>query len=474
VAAFDRERLRRMGEPNVMVPIALVAFLLLVAVCFAFVEPRRAVLFTMLGGWLFLPHFDERYKFLILGSKATFVGAAVILGSLLLDGKRWRGFRPQLLDLPIAVLCLGPFVTSLYNDLGAYEAAAATFDSSMTWGAPYLLGRLYLGRPGGLRDAANALVVAALVYVPLCLWEVRMSPQLHTTVYGFRPFSFEQAYRWGGFRPSVFMQHGLAAGMFMASGTLIAFWLWRTGARRHIAGLPLGWACLLLAVTTVLSKSTGAIILLAVGVAVLESTRALRTSALLLTLLLVPVAYCAARVSGWNGETLVAMSRDVIDVGRSQSIEFRIHNEDILIKKAMMRPWLGWGRYGRSFFLENEDGERETAITDGYWIIILGIRGFIGLVAMGALLAAPFLALLWIYPGRFWTDPRLAAPAAVAVMLVLWAVDDLFNAMPSPVYPAMAGALVTFVLSARAASTQPARPVRRPRPRLAFQRSPGT
>ena len=372
-----------MGEPNVIVPIALVVFLLVVGVSFAFVEPRRAVLVTTLGGWLFLPHFDERYKFLILGSKATFVGAAVLTGSLLLDGKRWRGFRPKILDLPVVVLCVGPFVTSLYNGLGAYEAAAATFDSAMTWGAPYLLGRLYLGQPRALRDAADALVVAALVYVPLCLWEVRMSPQLHSTIYGFRPFSFDQAYRWGGFRPSVFMQHGLAAGMFMASGTLIAFWIWRTGARPRIAGLPLGWASLLLAVTTVLSKSTGAIILLAVGVTVLEGTRAFRTPALLLALLLVPIAYCAARVSGWNGETLVAISRDAIDVGRSQSLEFRLHNEDILIKKAMMRPWLGWGRYGRSFFLENEDGDRETAITDGYWVLVLGIRGFIGLFAMG-------------------------------------------------------------------------------------------
>jgi O-antigen ligase len=430
----------------------------------------------MLGGWLFLPHFDGRYKFLVLGSKASFVGAAVLLGSLVLDGNRWRTLRPRLLDLPIAVLCLGPFVASLYNGLGMNEAAAATFDSSMTWGAPYLLGRLYLGQPSALRDAADALVLAALVYVPFCLWEVRMSPQLHEALYGFRPFSFDQAYRWGGYRPSVFMQHGLAAGMFMASGTLVAYWLWRTGARLRIAGLPLGWASLLLALTTVLSKSTGAIILLAVGLAVLEGTRAFRTPLLLLTLMLVPAAYCTARISGWSGETLVTMSRDAIDEGRSQSIEFRLHNEDILIKKAMMRPWLGWGRYGRSFFLENEDGERETAVTDGYWVIIFGVRGGIGLVAIGVLLAAPVLALLRIYPGRAWRDARLAAPAAAAVMLLLWAVDDLFNAMPSPVYPAMAGALLSFVQYASTASTASVRnrrPAAAGRPGMALERSPG-
>ena len=68
-------------------------------------------------------------------------------------------------------------------------------------------------------------------------WEVRMSPQLHSSMYGFRPFRFDQAYRWGGYRPSVFMQHGIALGLFMASCTLVAFWLWRSGFPKRI-GTP--------------------------------------------------------------------------------------------------------------------------------------------------------------------------------------------------------------------------------------------
>ena len=83
----------------------------------------------------------------------------------------------------------------------------------MTWGAPYLLGRLYFSEPAALRDLALATVSAALAYVPFCLWEIRMSPQLHAIVYGLQPFGFGQAIRFGGYRPSVFMTHGLMLGM---------------------------------------------------------------------------------------------------------------------------------------------------------------------------------------------------------------------------------------------------------------------
>ena len=59
-------------------------------------------------------------------------------------------------------------------------------------------------------------VLGGLIYVPLCLFEVRMSPQLHNMVYGFAQHSFGQTVRGGGWRPMVFMQHGLAVGLFMS------------------------------------------------------------------------------------------------------------------------------------------------------------------------------------------------------------------------------------------------------------------
>lgn len=447
-----------MGQPNILVPIALVAFLALVGVCFALLEPRRAALSTMLAGWLFLPHFDGRLSFFVFHSKPAFVPAVVFLGSLAFDTARWRRFRPHLFDLPAALLCLAPFVTALQNGFGAYEAASATLEATASWGAPYLLGRVYLGHPHGLKELASSLVGAALLYVPFCLWEVRMSPQLHYLLYGFRTSGFDTVSRFGGYRPDVFMQTGLAVGMFMSSATLSAVWLWRTRALKTVARIPLAWACAVLALTTVACKSLGAILLLVLGLAVLEGTRRLRSPVLVLALALTPSAYCAARISGWDAEPVIDFAR-MASEERAGSVRFRVSNERVLIQKAMSRPWFGWGRFGRSFVYD-EFGR--MVVVDSMWIIAFGIGGFATLAAIGAVLALPPLLLSRALSARHWGDPRVAPAATLAISVLLWAVDDLLNSMMSPIYPLIGGALVSLVLLVRAARAR--RPRRAPGP----------
>ena len=432
-----------MGQPNLLLPLALSAFLLLVVVCFLRLGPRRAVLVTLFAGYLFVPHFDGKYTFLVLSSKAAFVPAALVFGSITFDTGRWARFRARPIDIPVALLCLAPYVTAIENDLGAYEGMAAALDATMSWGAPYLLGRLYLGSVRGLSEFATSLVAAALVYAPFCLWEIRMSPQLQFKLYGFRSEAFDTVFRFGGYRPSVFMQAGLALALFMASGTLCAAWLWRTGARREIGGLPLGWVCLGLGATTVLCKSTGAILLLALGLAVLELSSRIRTPLLVLLLAALPAAYCAARMAGWKAETIVALTERSIGGERASSIQFRVENEHQLVQKAMSRPLLGWGRFGRSFVFD-ESGK--MVIADSMWILVFGMGGLVALIAAGAVLAFPALMLLRRYPVRYWNDPRLAPAAVLTVVLLLWGIDDLLNSMMSPLYPAIAGALVSFAV----------------------------
>src|SRR5204863_66271 len=79
--------------------------------------------------------------------------------------------------------------------------------------------------------------VGGLIYSVLILWEVRMSPQLHATVYGASPrqADFAQAIRWGGYRPIVFMPHGLAVALFICNTVMAAFILARN--RGKVFGL---------------------------------------------------------------------------------------------------------------------------------------------------------------------------------------------------------------------------------------------
>lgn len=439
-------------RPNVFVPLALTAFLVFVPVCFSVFRPRRAVLVALVGGWLFLPHFDDHYRFLFFVSKASFVPTVVWVGSALFDGQRWFRLRPRLLDLPVAVLCLEAFFTAINNGFDTKEAVRSVLDTIMAWGTPYLLGRMYFASLEALRDLASALVGGALVYVVPTLWEIRMSPQLHQAVYGYRPFGFDQVIRFGGWRPSVFMQHGLALGLFMAIGTLVAYWMWRTDRRAEVAGLPMRWVTLALAGTTMLCKSTGAILLLVAGIGLLEATRRLRTSWLVLAVLLLPPIYCGVRVSGWTAQNVVELVRSTLNEERAGSLQFRLDNENLLVRKAMQRPWLGWGRYGRSF-VYNQEGELMT-VTDSLWVIILGTSGALGLAMLGATILLPVLAMVRRFPARTWHHPRLAPVAALALALTMWAFDALLNAMITPFYPLMAGALVSFlaVPAARLAS----------------------
>ena len=406
------------------------------------------MLASLLGGWLFLPSFAQPLGPPLLHTKPMFVPMVVLAVSLAFDLRRWTRFRPGLLDLPMAFVCLGPAATALANDMGGYEAGSAVFEAFAAWGAPYLLARLYLGRPEALRGLAMAIVVAALVYVPFCIWEIRMSPQLHQNLYGFSSYGmFVTVVRWGGFRPSVFMATGLAVGMFMACGALIALWLWRTGAQRTVAGVSFGWAAALLAVTTLLCKSTGAIALLVAGYGALEATRWIRKPILLLALVAIPVVYAASRISGWSGDRLVAAVETHVSTDRAQSLQFRMMNEDMLIAKALRRPWMGWGRFGRSRVYD--EAGADVVITDGMWIVMLGMNGLMGLLATWLVLSLPALALLRMFPARQWSDPRLAPAAVLAVSALLWAIDDLSNAMMTPVFPAMSGAVIAFFILAR-------------------------
>jgi hypothetical protein len=436
-----------MEQPNALVYVALIAYLPFVLACFGSPGGRRGLLLALMAGWLFLPWFRQFGESVpLLHTKQMFVPAVVLAASLVLDAPVWRTFRLRAADLPVAGLCAVPLFSALAAHHGWYEAGSAFFEQLMTWGAPYLLGRAYLGRPDGIRDAARAVVAAGLLYLPFCLWEVRMSPQLHRQIYGFAQHSFVQHIRGGHFRPMLFMAHGLMVAMFMAVSTLVAYWLWRTRAMQAVAGIRLGWAALALGVTTLLCRSAGAAVLLLAGILVLEGTRLLRTSLLVLALACAPAAYCTLRMSGADAKGLVELSTRWLGAERAESLHFRLVNEEMIVERAMAHPWLGWGR-GNDARVHDEEG-RDVSVVDGLWIIAVGTQGLMGLIATGLVLAEPLLLLLLAFRGRRWADPRVAPAAALALAVGLWAIDDLLNAMVSPVFPLVAGAVVSFALHA--------------------------
>lgn len=444
---------------TIVAVIALSLYVILTAYLYSQGDGRRATMIAILGGTMFVPVFDEAMRIPVLTTKSTFVPAVALGASLLLDGPRWRRLRLSAFDLPMALFCVLPFCSSISNGLGAYDGFVSLVQRSSAWGGPYLLGRVYMGTPRDARPLAAGVIAAGLLYTPFCLYEIRMSPLLHYKVYGFGPsHSFADTARGGMFRPSVFMDHGLMVGMFLASATLVAFWMWRTRSLSAVWNVPIGWCVVVLGGTTVLAKSYGAIALLVAGIGVLESTRRWRRGILAVVLALGPTAYSVARTSGWNAQSLVSAATSVTNAERSASLAFRLENEDLLVARAFRRPWLGWAGWGRNLADAPAFG---LPVTDGLWVIILGINGLLGLGAMWLVLGVPALGLLRRMSARFWVHPLVAPTAAMAVCTLLWAVDDILNAMHNPMFPLFCGAVTSFALQPRTGRQRP-RPQRQP------------
>jgi hypothetical protein len=440
---------------NALVPIALFGWIPIALALFRGRANHRTVIFLFVLASLFLPVVYEP----VLGLNWTKVRATsygILLAILIFDARRLFAVRLSWLDLPMAVWCVSPLFSSLANDLGLYDGFSQSLQQFVVWGVPYWIGRAYFTDMRTLRDLALGIVLGGLLYVPFCIVEVRLSPQWHTWIYGYFQHDFSQVLRFGGWRPVVFMEHGLAVGFWMAAATLISGWMWHSGDLPEFTLGPFSlrpaYTVGILAVTTLLCKSSGAIGLGAVGAAILYLSVKFRTRLLLGGLLSAPALYVYLRIwGGWTGMELADAIGQYFDRERSASVIFRLENENLLINRAMESPVFGWGGWGRSRVFD-EDG-RDVTVTDGLWIIAFGDRGFVGLAALGAALAVPAIRVLRRFPPNLWAKAPYGVAAVLAVNLGLFFVDGIANAMLNPVFILSAGGMIGLAGSTQPAST---------------------
>ncbi len=402
---------------------------------FARLRPHRAVIAGFLLAWMFLPQYSFPMPGLPDYSKVSAASLGILLATAVFYPQAFRSFRLRPVDGPMIAWCSLPLFTALSNGLGAYEGLSAVLDRIFLWGVPWFIGRIYFNDPGHLRDLALGIFIGGLIYMPFCLFEVAMSPRLHRIVYGFHPHLFGQAKRGGGWRPVVFMEHGLMTAMWMTSACLCGLTLLAGGGWRGLAARvkpALGWAAWgALAATTVLCKSAGAMFLLVLGTGIFFSARALKSRWPFLLLLLLPLLYMSLRGTGaWSAQNLVNLSARAANAERAGSLEFRIQNENVLVDKARLRPWLGWGRYRRSYVRDENDVI--VSVPDGLWVLALGRDGLLGLTAMTMTLILPCLLFLRRYPPARWRQPEVAAMAGLPILIALFMIDNLFNNMFNP------------------------------------------
>ena len=427
-----------------LIPVAMFGFIPFVYWLYTRLPGRRAALVAFLLAWMFLPNFTYGFPGLPEYDKTFAASVAVLSATFFFDRQRLLAFRWSWGDALMLFWCLTPLLASLANGLGLYDGLSAFKNYLAAWAAPWLIGRLYVNDEEGVRDLLWGLFLGALIYAPLCWIEMVMSPQLHHWVYGYHAHSFLQSVRAIGYRPTVFMQHGLMVGMWMAGGSLAGLVLWRWDhSVQRLFGIPFKYLVGFVVATFVACQSMGALSLLLIGLAVIALSRRFRWRFALAAIVLLPVLAVSMKIAGlWSGQGIVNLAAR-ISGERAASFEYRVINEEMLVRKAQARPVFGWGGWGRSRIYDVEGND--ISVTDSYWIIIFGETGSLGLLAFAGIIAVPVLAFLRRYPPGRWQDVAVARAVPLATILALYFIDCLVNDMKSPLYVLIAGTLISLV-----------------------------
>jgi hypothetical protein len=305
---------------------------------------------------------------------------------------------------------------------------------------PFFLARRFLATEAAQREILVALVVAALAYSVPMLIEVRLSPQINTWVYGFFQHDFTQMMRYGGFRPIVFLPHGLWVAFFALMGLVGAVGLWRVGPPQRRASYMA--AAGYLGVVLLLCKSAAVLVyaaLLLPTVRLLSVRQQIRIAAAL--------ALFAALFPLLRGADLVPVDwvvaqAEAVSEERAGSLQFRLDNEAALLARASERSLFGWGSWDRNLIHDPYSGEL-VSTTDGRWIIVIGTLGWCGYIVEFGLLALPLVLLAR-------QVRRVPAPAIspyvgpLALILGINMIDMLPNATLIPFTWLLAGAMLGY------------------------------
>ncbi len=422
----------------ILIPIALLGWIPVSIALLALLPPRRAVVASIIGAWLLLPPASIPLSGLPDYDKMMAATVGILLGTLIFQPNRLLEFRPRWFDLPMLCWCIAPLISSLQNGLGPYDGLSGSLSCIVRWALPYLIGRLYLGEPEGLRELTIGIIFGGIAYVPAILLELRLSPFLKGMVYGMYQW---EGVRYGAYRPFVFLTTGLELGMWMTAVSLTAVWIWRCGALKQIGALSFGSLVLpALLVVTVLCRSGGALILLLGGLFVLWSCTRFNSKLPFYALLLIAPAYYSVRVPNfWSGDNLVNII-ETLDATRAQSLGYRFYCENLLIRKAMQQPLWGWGGWGRNRVV-GPDG-RDQAVTDGIWIIYLGYFGCFGLFSWTTVMLLPPWLFLVRHPVQQWKTYTVGPMVVIAAFLGLYMIDCLLNGFLNLVYVVASGGLI--------------------------------
>lgn len=303
---------------------------------------------------------------------------------------------------------------------------------------PFYLGRYFSNSLKDTEIFFKTLVLMALIYSFPMLFELKMSPQLHNWAYGYQPSQFVQEIRENGYRPMVFVGHGLGLAFWFSTGVIAAAVLLKNKIR-STALSPLVTVCYLF-VILLFCKTWSAIGYAIFGMLFIFKLRPSKQVKWSLLIAALVIVYPIAKVNGVFPDKEIITTINQYNPERAQSLEFRFENENEMLAHALKKPFFGWGGWGRNRIYSKEDG-RDLSVIDGRWIAELGINGWAGFLFCYAILLTPlYFAHKTI---RYIKEPKdQVFFASLAVILTICIIDSIPNTGMGPMHLFLAGALL--------------------------------
>ncbi len=368
--------------------------------------PAKATIVVSLGGLLFLPEVVF-FKLPLLPefAKLELISIWIFVGALLFHRERLKTAPKTWQFRALVGLLLTGAVITVFLNLDGFRVGSRDVPGHLPDDIidtvtvallkvvlPFILGAAMFRTSSDLRVLLTTFVLASLGYSLFQISELILSPQWHNWVYGFHQHSFLQALRGSGYRPMVFMAHGLALGLFTALAVLAGFAL--SKAKVRILPVPTIALTGYLSVILIVSKSIAALVYALVGAPLVwfasPRNQALAAAALVGFLMLYPVVRAFELIPI---DTIYEVAKEQSGEERAHSLMFRFKHEKKTLSRALERRWFGWGGYCRACLFEPWTGEIES-IRDGEWIIELGDRGIVGFVSKFGVLLFPLILLV--------------------------------------------------------------------------------
>ncbi len=388
------------GPGNLIAFVALLAWIPLTLMLFMAVRPPVAAVLSIIGAEMLLPVgtgldlpagilFDKGF----VGCMGALLGYAFFAPQRLSWARPGRG--PDWFVIALLVGALGThfanqdplfYGPTILPPMRPIDLIGTVTRIITDWWLPYFIGRATIRSTRDLKTVALVLAGAGLLYTLPILLELRLSPQLHRWVYGYHQHTFGQTLRAGGYRPMVFMYHGLNLTLFLLFTGLAASMLVR--ARVQLFGFPAALSVGVITVVLFLCRSlaTQVYACLMLPAALFLPARTQLLAAVLLASIL--IGYPFIRTAGLVPLDEIASTASLYDENRANSLRFRVEHEDQLIEKFSQRPLFGWGTYARNGIWNLRSGRLES-VFDGAWLIVLGQRGLVGYLAIYGMLLWP-------------------------------------------------------------------------------------